>query len=279
MSLEHDLLEDEVLLTNTTEFDYMGVHYTVESFAEQYSIALDQAHQVIEILVQQGKIVFGTKQEIADKDVLKALKQAGIFSNAQDVLDDESSDLNYRKQKARVGRHVYGQVEFEFGNMKDLKAFKQSVMNLRLESEKVVDDERECFILRVFDLSDKELTNLSRIYKTNNFVKTAVTKTNNAFDGALKATDYTAKNVLVPVTKIGISGMLNIGKSLVGTVAKVGSIAVTETMRTTRDTVNTIKEDDAMLVARAELNRTKNEISHKINTRKGISGGNGIKIG
>ena len=277
MSLEEDLLANEIPEEGENrEFDYAGTHYTLATFASAYNIDLQQANSVIDVLASQGKITFGTEQEIADKAVRKALKEAGIFAAAQEIHQDIEDEMQYKKQKAREGRHVYDKVEFDFGSMPDLRDFKVSVENLRLENETIV--EEDCYKLRVLQLSDKELTTLSNIYKTNKAIKATVAGTTKAFDNALKVTDYTAKKVVVPVAKIGLTGALSIGKSLVGTLAKIGGIAVSETVKTTRSTVESIKDDDAIAVARAELYRTKNEIQHSMNKRHGSSG-NGIKIG
>ena len=273
MSLEQDFAVNDF---ESREFDYAGKHYTVETFAQNYSIDLQQANKVIDVLASQGKITFGTEDEIADKVVRKALKEAGIFEAAQEIDQDAENEMQFKKQRAREGRHIYEKVEFDFGSMAELKDFILSVENLRLEHETLVED--GFYRLRVLQLSDKELTVLSNIYKTNKAIKATVAGTTKAFDNALKATDYTAKKVVVPVAKIGLTGVLSIGKSLVGTIAKVGGIAVSETVKTTRATVETIREDDAIAVAKAELCRTKNEIQHSMNKKRGSSG-NGIKIG
>lgn len=277
MSLEHDIIGMEE--SESREFEYAGKHYTLETFASAYTIDLQQANQVIDVLASQGKIDFGSEQEIADKAVRDAFKEAGILSTAQEIEEDLQNEVNYKKQKARAGRHVYDQVKFSFGSMHELKDFKVSVVNLRLESEIVMDEENNAFILRVLDLSDKELTALSNIYKTNKAVKATVETTTKAFDNALKVTDYTAKKVLVPVTKIGLTGALNIGKSVASTLAKIGGIAVTETVRVSRSTVDAIKEDDSIAVAKAELYRTKSEIKSSLNKKHGGGSGNGITIG
>lgn len=283
--LEKNLIEMEnqaadINSTNSEsrEFSFAGKHYTLETFASAYNVDLQQANSVIDVLAAQGKIDFGTEQEIADKTVRNALKEAGIFSAAQAVEEDQENEINHQKQVKRQGRHIYEKVSFDFGSLAAAKDFKVSVKNLRLESDIVVDEDNGGYIVTVYSLSDKELTALSNIYKANKAIKATVDTTNKVFDNALKATDYTAKKVVVPVAKIGLSGALNIGKSLVNTLAKVGSIAVSETVKTTRSTVESIKEDDAVAVAKAELHRTKNEIQHSLNKRSG-GGGNGIKIG
>lgn len=275
MSLEQSLLDNE---NSELEFDYAGKHYTLSAFASTYSIGLEEALKVVEVLEAQGKITYGTEEQIADKAVRNALKEAGIFGTAQAIEEDRENEINYKKQQSRIGRHVYEKVCFDFGSMSDAKDFCISVSNCRLEHEITVDPEENCYIVTVFDLSDKELTTLSNIYKANKAVKATVNTTTKAFDSALKVTDYTAKKVLVPVTKIGLSGALSIGKSLLGTCAKIGGLAVSETVKVTRETASQIKDDENIAVAKAELYRTKNDIQHNLNKRRG-GGGNGITIG
>lgn len=276
--LAKDLLDQMVPDSESKEFDFGGKHYTVEEFAAAYNIDLHQANDVIDVLAAQGKIDFGTEQQIADKTVRNALKEAGIFGAAKEVEENKENEINYNKRLKREGRHVYEKVGFDFGSITEVKDFKVSVANLRLECDTILDEETGAYEVRVYDLSDKELTVLSNIYKANKAVKGTVEITTKAFDNALKVTDYTAKKVVVPVAKIGVSGALNIGKSLINTLAKVGGIAVSETIKTSRSTIENIKDDDAIAVAKAELYRTKNEIQHSLNKRSG-GGGNGIKIG
>lgn len=276
--LQKDLLEQLGVDTESREFSFGGKHFTVESFAANYNIDLQQANDVIDVLAAQGKIDFGTEQQIADKTVRNALKAAGVFGAAKEVEENLENEINYDKRIKRQGRHIYDKVGFDFGSLTEVKDFKVSVTNLRLECDTILDEETGAYEVRVYDLSDKELTVLSNIYKTNKAIKGTVALTDKAFANALKATDYTAKKVVVPVAKIGVSGALNIGKSLINTLAKVGGIAVSETIKTSRSTIENIKEDDAIAVAKAELYRTKNEIQHGLNKRSG-GGGNGIKIG
>ena len=54
-------------------------------------------------------------------------------------------------------------------------------------------------------------------------------------------------------------------------------MAVAEGIKTTRSTVDTIKHDESIALAKAELTRAKHEIKSSINSRNG-AGGNGITI-
>lgn len=269
------LVED--LMAKGEMFEYAGKMYDLETFAAAYGVPIESAEQVILVLEKQGKVQRGTEEEIADRAVRKALKEAGVFSAANEIEQDQLNEKIYNKMVKRGSRHVYPQVEFSFGNMTALKEFMQSVKEMLLQSEVVMDEDGRVFTLRVFDLSDKELTTLSNLYKVNKAVKTTVDLTSKGFDNALKATDYTAKKVVVPVAKIGITGMLSIGKSLAAVTAKVGGLAVSETIRAVRDTSKAITEDENITVARAEVCRTKNEMLQGFNKKN--YGGGGIKIG
>ena len=67
MSLENDIMANAM-----QEFDYAGAHYTYETFAAKFNIKPDEAIAVVAVLAAQGKISYGTEQQIADKNVRSA---------------------------------------------------------------------------------------------------------------------------------------------------------------------------------------------------------------
>lgn len=271
-------LVDNIMAMQEEEFEYKGKMYTYGTFAQMHRIAPDAVIGVVAVLEQQGKIKRSQSEEdpILDKDIRHALKELEAFSAAQQIEQDVMNEQLYKKMVVRDGRHVYPKVEFAFGNMQSLKEFRGAVKEMYLDSEMVIDDDERIFTLRVKDVSDKELTALSNLYKANKFVKATVEFTSKGFDTAFKVTDYAAKKVAVPVAKIGITGSLSIAKSLVGSLAKVGGLAVSETIKAVRETSEALAEDEQIAIAKAELLRSKNEIVSSIGHK---SYDTGIKIG
>lgn len=269
-------LKDDVKKMDMEMFEYAGKQYTPETFADKFNVSSDQVTGVIRVLELQGKIKRPDPDEIIDKEVRKALEEAKACEIAQSIVDDGENEIIAKEEQKRQGRHIYEQVSFDFTSMSALKEFRESVAGMYLESEVLVDDSGHGYSLRVKNLSDKQLNSLSTLYKLGNAVKTTVQTTTKAFDTALDVTDYTAKKIVVPVAKIGLTGMLGITKSLVSTAGKLTGIAVAETIKTARETSQTLSQDESLAIAKGELLRTKNELMGKVNSNS--VGGNGIHI-
>lgn len=272
MSLEQEVERIEEI------FEFAGKTYTKEQFANENEIDAEDIDAVIAVLVTQGKIKCRTegRKQTGNKIIENAIKEAKLLKQSVEI--EEDAELEYIKKihDKRVGRHVYPKVSFEFPNLEQSREFVNNVNTLMLRSEVTVNIETGFYDVVVFELTDKELDNLSLIYKANKAVKSAVMTVDNTVSKAVQLTDYTAKKIVTPLTKITLGGILNIGKSALTTATKIGSIAVTETIRTTKETASAIKHDDNITVARAELYKTKSEIQSMIGRDKYST--SGIKI-
>lgn len=259
-------------------FTFQNKQYTREEFMEDQELTEDNVDGVIEILKNQGHIVFIYEKEklSMNKLIEKAKKQAQILQASVAIEEDEELEDIRIRERAREGRHVYEKVVFEFPNMEQAESFTNNTQNLRLQSEINI-GARGDYEVSVFNLTDKELSNLSLVYKANQTIRATVRGVDKAVNGAVKATDYTAKRIISPIAKIGLSGALGIGKCLISTGAKLGGTTVTETIRATKSTCETIAKDESIKVARAEICKVGNDIKGQINKNRGVSS-NGIRI-
>lgn len=272
MSLEKELLEQEALT-----FEFAGKLYTKESFAEENDIPEDEIEGVIAILVTQGSIQYRKIQEPKrNKAIEKARKEALIIRQAQIIEEEKGKETLYDKYLKRDGRHTYEKVSFDFANITTAKEFLVCVQNISLGAEIIYNDKTEGFMVTVYDLTDKDLDHLSLIYKTDRMVKKTVGIVDTIITKTTSATDYTARKVVAPVTKIGLTGIFSLGKTLVTTATKVGSTVIAEGIKGTRETADALKNDQSLVTAKAELYQTKAEIQSMFNKGKHVH--NGITI-
>lgn len=272
-------LEEEALEGQEEEvaadFLFRGRPYTYETLSEEFDIKSELLVTTVDLLKQKGYIT-DLNPDTREKFIKKVEKEATAIEAGKEVLMDEYKEETYKIESKRKNVPTYESVEFEFGTQAKLNDFRRVVCDLRLTSE-ILLDENGFYILRVFNITDKELGKLSTLYKTNKVVTAGVKKTEELTDKSVQVVDYTVKNIAAPVAKAGFGAGVKILKTLATGLFRMGAMATTEVIEGTRLTAYEIKNDPNVAVAKAELIQAKNDILDKTG-RTAIGNTAGIRV-
>lgn len=255
------------------EFNYCGKKYTRTTFKEIFKIREDIVDKVIEVFESKGQITWGDL-EIGNKVIDKAVKEAEAIGTGDFILEEEENEVEHKFTEKRAEKLTYSSVDFSFGSLAKTREFQVNVKELRLNSSVSIADDNS-YVLTVYELTEKDLSRLSMIYKGNRFVEGTCDTINKFSSDATKIVDYSAKNIVAPVAKVGFRAGFKVGKTLVSGIAKIGGIAVAETIYGVRETADEIKNDVSINVAKAEVIKAKNDI---VGSRKGFGATKGINI-
>lgn len=256
------------------DFLFRTKPYTYEQFAADFNINQNILVTTVEILRQQGHVT-DVNPDTRDNFIKKVEKQATTIETGKAVIMDQIQETNYNLASKRQGVPTYESVEFEFGTQAKLNDFRTAVINLNLDSE-VLLDANGFYLLRVFNITDKDLGKLSMLYKTNKAVAAGVKKAEQTTDQAVKVVDYTVKNIASPVARAGFGAGVKIAKTLTTGLFRLGAMATSEIIEGTRATAHEIKNDPNVAVAKAELIQAKNDILDR--SGKNMAGTSGIRI-
>lgn len=274
--LEKDVQEavNSVLQQQEVEFNYCGKKYTKTLFAQTFGIDDDVIDGVIEVFEKKGQITWG-EPTIGNKTISKAVKEAVAIETGDFIQSEEENEIVQKFSEKRAEKLTYSSVDFTFGSLAKTREFQVNVNELMLKSSVAVQEDNS-YILTVYELTEKDLSRLGMIYKGNRFVESACSTINKLSSDTTKIVDYSAKNIVAPVAKVGFRAGFKVGKTLVSGIAKIGGIAIAETIYGVRETAEEIKNDASINVARAEVIKAKNDI---IGSKKGFGGGiKGINI-
>lgn len=255
------------------EFTYCGKKYTRTTFKETFKIREEVLDKVIEVFESKGQITWGDL-EIGNKAINKAVKEAEAIETGEFIQGEEEGEARHRFAEKRAEKLTYSSVDFSFGSLVKTREFQINVTELRLKSDVRVEEDNS-YVLTVYELTEKDLSRLSMIYKGNRFVEGTCNTINKFSSDATKIVDYSAKNIVAPVAKVGFRAGFKVGKTLVSSIAKIGGIAVAETIYGVRETADEIKNDVNINVAKAEVIKAKNDI---IGSKKGFGSSKGINI-
>lgn len=260
--------------TQEVEFGYCGKKYTRSSFSEAFKIDMEIVDKVIDVFDSKGQITWG-ELSIGNKSINKAIKEAEAIETGEFILNEEENEIVQRFNEKRSEKLTYSSVDFSFGSLVKTREFQVNVNELMLKSSISVQEDNS-YVLTVYELTEKDLSRLTMIYKGNRFVESTCNTINKISSDTTKIVDYSAKNIVAPVAKVGFRAGFKVGKTLVSGMAKIGGIAIAETIYGVRETAEEIKNDASINVARAELIKAKNDI---IGSKRGLGGGvKGINI-
>lgn len=256
------------------DFLFRTKPYTYEQFAADFNISENVLVTTVEILKQQGHIT-DMNPDTREKFIRKVEKEATTIEAGKAIIMDQIQETNFKLATKRQGVPTYESVEFEFGTQAKLNDFRTAVINLNLESEILI-DENGFYLLRVFNITDKDLGKLSMLYKANKVIASGVSRAEQTTDNAVKVVDYTVKNIASPVARAGFGAGVKIAKTLTTGLFRLGAMATSEIIEGTRATAHEIKNDPNVAVAKAELIQAKNDILDR--SGRNMAGTSGIRI-
>lgn len=259
--------------------NFCGTIYTMEKLAEEYCEGnLQTAEAIAEKLVNQGRATWvdASQHKKEDKQLLKALVQETIVeqANLYDAYDEQSKQFN--RNQSREGRLTYKGIRLDFPHLAKAQEFQNYVVNNFGLETRIVIENNKC-VLEVFNLTDKELNGINRVYKSDNAIQAVVGGVDKAASGATKAVDYAAKKVVAPTVQVGAKAGVSILKTLAVTGAKATGTVVTALAFGTKQCVQEISTDPDVVRATRELLEVKDGAMRGV---KGLSGNraSGISI-
>lgn len=121
-------------------------------------------------------------------------------------------------------------------------------------------------LVTITDCPIKTYQSLEIAFGTKKVAQAVTGGVNRAVNNVINITDVAATNVVVPVAKTAITATGKIARSLLGLGAKIGGMAIAETIRTTKDCADTIKNDSYVAEAKGELTDGMQAIRRSIKT-------------
>ena len=257
-----------------------GNAYTVQQFANKYSDGnLEQAISLIEVLIKKGSaktVEPGVAKE--NKAINNALTEETISALAVFIEQEEENAKDSKAEKKREGRLTYPEVEIEYpSHMEAIQAEERYIAELRLKNTEVKSKNGR-HLLVVYDITDAEMNYINRTYTVDKVVQSSIGVVNTGVEKLTGAVDYTAKNVLTPITKVGAKGVGALFKTVTSTVARTGATVITATKEGVTKTAKELREDTEVIKASRDLIDTKDAIKRKVSNIGGSGVNGGIRV-
>ena len=253
--------------------------YTEEEFVEKYGAeGEDIAASFLEMLLKSGQatIVDNEIQTKEDKAIHQALKEQEIIEKAEMFDEYDQKQKEFKMAQSRENRLLYEQIELDFahlGKAEEMQNWIKSELALQTEIAIV----NGFCVLRVFNLTDKDLNAINLRYTTDKAIGTVVSKVEDTANFATDAVHYTANKVVSPLAKATAKASANIFKTLAVTTAKTGGTLISSLTNGIKQSSKEIQNDPEVVRAIRDLTEVKNTAKKSISKIKN-SNPTGIRI-
>lgn len=263
------------MITQETKLNIKGKTYTMENFAEKYSIAtMDEALHIAQVLVKQGKA--SVVKNISEKEELisEALQRETLNSIVDAIDKEEEEHKVFKREQAKEDVDLIN-ISLNFATSHEAFEAESWINDLGIEDTEISMKKGVVTVI-VRGITPAEYGKISRKYQTEKAIKTTVDTASKAMQSTVGAVNFTATKVVAPVAKIAGEAGLNLGKGLVHTGVKVGAGLVNSGSKAIRDTKVALETDPEMLRAGRELREAKDAMlsffKSKVNKSKSRSG-------
>lgn len=261
------------------KLNFCGDIYTVEKFAKEFAESNEEtALIVIEKLIKQGRAnwVDTSQTKKQDKALLKTLVQEAIQEQAEVYDNYDRQALEFKHQQQRANRLTYKGIELDFAHLGKAQEFELwIVQELNLETEVAMKNGHA--VLRVFNLTDKDMNAINLRYKADKGIQTVVGSVDTVAKNATKAVDYTATKVLAPTVQVGARAGVSILKTLAVTGAKTTGTLISALTNGTKQCVQEVRTDADVVRATRDILDAKDSTMRMIRNHTG-SAASGVRI-
>ena len=263
------------------QIEFCGKRMTVQEFGEiNYPEATEQnLENVIDLLIAKGSIKAVHNKSKEQKAFERIAKEQNLKAQVDqhDTFNEEFQDA--MAQEKRTGHLTHGSVEYDFPNLLMAQEYQLEIEHkLRLDDSQIIIGKG--IVTVVFNnVTDAEITTMSRIYKTDRFVAKTMNYANKGANMATSAVHYAATKIAAPSAQVLARTGMNLLKTLVTTGVKTGSTFITAASQGIKEAKSQLSCDPDVLKATNELIETKDSIKRTINSfTSGSHGGSGIRV-
>lgn len=272
-TLDQDILEALDKVEEET-FIYKGTTYTMTSFMQAHHLTSSEAEKVLKVLRAKGLIINPQKVN-RDKDIEKALHQGEVLYATEIIEEENTAQAQYAVQTRREQVLSYSSVDFDFSTRRKAQEFTLNVQNMFLQFDILVSG--DIYIVRVYNIPQKELNALTRSYKSDQFITNASRKVNNITNKTVATVDYMSRNIVTPISKSAFDCTVKTASVLVSGAARIAACGLVAISKGIQQGAQAIQQDTEITAAHAELINAKNAVIDMYNSGQ-ARGGNGIHI-
>lgn len=265
-------------IDENTKFKFNGNVFNLETFKKNILKEEEKPYavEIINNLIDKGTI---TLIEIKD-DNRKAFEDAIAESTIVQLANTQESEEEERKDAEREFKNkdklTYKRIKLPFNSVQEAQKFKVYVESeLRIKDNKI-EYEAPIFLLIIHNVTEDELKAIKKYYGAEKLIKKTVDIAEKNIKKVTDGINYTAKNVVNPITTIGFKSLGSIFSTMAGVVGHAGASLVTSTSSGIKKTKKEILEDPETLKATRDLIKAKDSIKKKISG--GLVSGSGITI-
>lgn len=258
---------------------FHGKRYTIPELNAAFNIGSDlDALATAQVLVNKGNAQLEVNKTKEQKTFEKVATEENWVANANqhDLYVEAGKD--FAADQKREGRARYDNIEIDYPHL--LKAQEHQdlfIKQLRLRPDQIeIRVKTNLVTMVIFDITDAELNYISRTYKADKAIGSALGFMESGVGKATGAIDYAATKVAAPVVQIGARAGVSVLKSIATTLAKVSSSAVVAVSQGAKTAAHEIKTDPDVLRGGRELLQVKDAAMRTMN--RGGSSAAGIRV-
>lgn len=249
-----------------------GNAYSLQEYADEYHNGnIQLGIESFELLEKKGSArTIEVEKNKTEKSIEKAYKEKGVTALAEYIESEEDIALDKKAERKRDGRLVYESIEIPFNNIIEATQYEtQFKKALRLKDTEVRSRNGNIELV-LYNITDADYNYVSRVYSRDKAINNTVGFVDKGLTGVTDAVDYTAKNIIAPVTKVTTKGVASLFKTVASTVARTGATIVTSTKEGAIDTFESISTDKEVIKAGRDLIDAKDTICRTTNNKFGV---------
>ena len=258
------------------KFNYKGKEYTRKSFIEAQTGVTEANVDMVIANLEAAHLLYWLDRPSVDKDLESAIKQAQVQQDAHHAEQEREAAKVYAAMNKRENVPAYKSVHFDFPTFGTAQNFKMTVESMYLKSDTIFDEAKKIYMVYVFNITEKDLDSLTRVYDSNKFIEEAARKVDKFTNHAVVTADYVSRNIVAPVSKSAFNCAVKTGTVAVSGIARILASGVVAIAQGIQEGANAIKQDTEITAAKAQLITARNTLASKWNN--GYNNHSGIHI-
>lgn len=247
------------------EFYYKGQKYNVETFATQFcSGSIEDASRIIAELSNRNLIIELNSNNSKD-DLNKHKKTQAEYDEADNIANAEEAEEYFRRDKQAESKPTYEKILYDFYNLYEAREFEALVRKTIKTTETEVIIGNGISSVKVCNITNFEALQLKALYNAKRTVKNTVKATDKVTGAVADAVSFTGTNIIAPIAKVGLKGAGRLLRGIISTTAKVAGNIITTTGSTIGETMQDIKSDPDVLIAKTNIKRTFDNLRGTVN--------------